>query len=351
MEKNSRGFTLIELMVVIGILGILMSVLVTKLSGGTDAARAVKCLGNMTSLARAVHQYAAATTTSTGGSYPTAGSRETYSGGTGGGSIEIYEHPGWINWFNPSPAYPVEKIDTDSNMSRFRGRKGGSSISGYGDAGSTGSAYEAPGTKYENSKRKYCIEMGGLWDFVNHNASVYVCPCHPISRYFKSQTRGKLEPLWSYAMNAYFGWQESKNDIIGGGNNTGVAYGENDFTGRRAAQILLFAEIQWEDAIEGIEPRFNSGCDTSSDGILQFKDSSAGGYNETIGVNHKSGRDLTAHVVFLDGHAEKISFPMKPGSKQPYISASELQELTKWYCQGTTVQYDATSHKFTKIER
>ena len=66
-----KGFTLVELLVVIGILGILSAVLIGSFAGGTESARAVKCLTNMRNLATACQTYGMSY-----GFYPLAGSIE-----------------------------------------------------------------------------------------------------------------------------------------------------------------------------------------------------------------------------------------------------------------------------------
>ena len=66
-----KAFSLIELLVVIGILAILMGVLVVTTSGGTESARAARCLTNMRSLATACNTAALSRST-----YPLAGSAE-----------------------------------------------------------------------------------------------------------------------------------------------------------------------------------------------------------------------------------------------------------------------------------
>ena len=69
-----KAFTLIELIVVVGILVVLVGTLVAALSGGTDAARAARCLTNLKNLATACNSYAMAHQV-----YPLAGSVETRS--------------------------------------------------------------------------------------------------------------------------------------------------------------------------------------------------------------------------------------------------------------------------------
>ena len=54
-----RGFTLAELLVVIGIIAVLISILLPVLSRARETARRVKCMSNMRQLTAAWHQYAA----------------------------------------------------------------------------------------------------------------------------------------------------------------------------------------------------------------------------------------------------------------------------------------------------
>lgn len=297
-----KAFTLIEMLVVIGIIGILMSVLIVHVMGGTESARAVQCLSNLGNLARAVQQYG-----SGHNHYPLAGSVERmYVNETNLGVVkEVYEEiPGWISW-NSRGAY------TDNGKSPNHASGQSFFTSAYCD---------------KDDEREYCLTNGALWKCMNGSTSCYTCPNHLKNKEVLKLKRG---PCWSYVMNSYFKYDDS----IGSRAKSGWFYGHEFMKVERADRKLLFAELQWENYISGNAPDFGTGAGIKNDCTLQYD------RDELIGFNHKSGRDKVAHVVFADGHTDKILLP-KGG-----LSTGDLKNLTRWLCTGKDFSFDGKRYK------
>ena len=296
-----KAFTLVELLVVIGIIGILAGIMLATFGGSTESAASARCLANMKNLATACQTYGMEH-----GHYPLAGSIEYFtldaSGGRRNADLTYYEIPGWISWYSKG-AYPAKS-----------------------SVGAT-SVGMCSTTEDESD---YAITNGALWKYVSHNRETYVCPSHA--------KKMANPPHWSYLMNAYFGWTATgKTKAQGSGY---INYGRLN----NADRILLFAEVPFT----GLGSSFpdGSGSGEDADSVLQFAHVDGGGKgqsgksgNEFIGFNHRSGKLYASHVVFADGHAEKLVAP-KAG-----LSDEELKELTSWLCQGIDVSFNGKKYQ------
>jgi prepilin-type N-terminal cleavage/methylation domain-containing protein/prepilin-type processing-associated H-X9-DG protein len=296
-----KAFTLVELLVVIGILGILSAVLIGSFSGGTESARNAKCLTNMKNLASACQSYGM-----THAHYPLAGSVERVridSSDPRNVKMQYSELPGWLSW-NSENAYA-----------------GGSTSSHVANPGWFVSTYDQTA-----AVREHCCTNGSLWKYLSGNRGIFQCPAH-VKKF------GKNPPAWSYVMNSYFGWAGA-NASPKDGSYYGIHYGDL----ARADRRLLFAEIPYM----GVETAINTteSAGTECDCVLQYRSKDGG---EMIGFNHSSGkRSKFAHVVFADGHAEKLVWP-KDG-----LNEARVRELTEWLCTATDVTFTGKDYEELK---
>ena len=286
-----RAFTLIELLVVIGIIAILTAVLLGTFGGSVESARAAKCLSNMKSLANAVQGYHLAN-----GKYPPAESDERaepdVSGGRGNVKLSYTEDVGWISWYSKD-LYPSES----SQKSSCR----------------TIGLYSEVVEDYQ-----FALEHGALYRYLGGSSSVYVCPAHE-SKFPNAH--------WSYFMNPNYYDDPPKRTHIS-----------------KPERTLLFAEIPFRGP-GGWFPS-GSGGSTETDAVIQFD-------AENIGFNHKIAKYWVAHVVFADGHVEKLRSASTGkaedagGGKGQGVStgSNNFRKLTEWLCQGVDVVYDNGSYE------
>jgi len=271
-----RGFTLIELIVVIGIIGLLAGVMLTTFGGATESARATKCLANLKSLATAANAYAMKK-----GYYPLAGSIE---------SLKIIsnkkaycETPGWISWLSCDGQFGV-------------------TTAGSHESGSADSSINYP-TSYQSvnicpyfgtgdsKKDDWALQNGSLWASVGRNRSVYTCPTHVKNR--------SSDPLFSYVMNGYFGYDISRGSRpMASVLTVAKAMGSIE----QADRVLMFADINADDS--GSE---GGATDPKNDAVLNYKATVNGksygaeweGEPESIGFPHTGKKTRSSRMSFL----------------------------------------------------
>lgn len=279
-----------ELLVVIGIVALLVAVLVGLFAGSTESARAVKCMGNLRSLA-----VAASVLSKTGqlraGSMPNAKIMTTK-------GFSVRRSMGWLGW-----------DDRGSEGSDSQKASQSMLISAYNQDPET---------------QMYAYTNGTFFSVLQGNIESFLCPTH-----LAVMKKKNMKPAWSYVMNANYGWASAIVKKAPPGCVPGTA----------RERRLLFAELPFLGT-EG-EVDFSEDAGFRNDCTLQFE--GCGTDPEYIGFNHRtSKRTVCAHVVFADSHVEKLIWP------QDGLSESELYELTEWLCTGVSVSFDG--HKYEEVK-
>ena len=311
-----RAFSLVELLVVIGIIAVLTGVLLTTMSGTSESARTAQCMSNLRNLATACQTYGQAT-----GRYPLAGSIERMrldeSQGIAQAKVTYSEVPGWISWYS-NGAY---KDKPTSHMAS--------------------SSWLTSMYLHDDKANYYCLTNGALYRYISGDHGAYVCPTHVT----KQGKKGR--PQWSYLMNAFFGWDETEGGTAKGENFMHIEFGRL----KRADRVLLFSEVPFA-RLPNTGSWFpeGEGSGTECDCVLQYNPSEtlkvgSHGANmaktgsENIGFNHRSGKNIFANVVFADSHVEKLVLP-KGG-----LSDTQIRQLTSWLCTGEDVSYDGRNYR------
>ena len=306
---HKSAFTLLEMLVVIGIIGVLMGVIVSQFGGATESAKAAKCEANMKNLVTAAHTCAME---QKDGYFPAAGSF-------------IYQ---WVDHKK------VEMVD----------HKRVSWIAGAERSNSGKSPFSPVAFNGDDDTVRHALtngNAGAMWKAMNRNREAYQCPVHADA--VRKET-GRM-PGWSYVMNRWFGcedavhnknknwWGQSKDSLStpkGGkpGNST---------VRREASKMLMFAELQGADFGQSGYDSINAKSYLKAsvplaDAVLDHCN------GESIGFNHKtSKRGISGHVAFVDGHVERLFYPRSG-------SGLSLQALTMALCNGHEISYDGRGY-------
>ena len=308
-HSHCAGFTLLELLVVIGIIGILSGVMLTTFSGASESAKAAKCMTNMRNLAVACYNYASA---NEDGVFPAAGSYE-YS------SLQyIHERKGWIGWLNKTGGYGFK-----NTKSRVQ-----SSWVPY--------AVYKQGNKSATDDAWFALTNGTIWAYAGRVSESYVCPAH-----VKACSAQKLVPAWSYVMNSLFSFDEKKGKTNSWrGQYLSSLKSRSGKVALGGDRVLLFAEmpfVQIPKKVGNIQHSVQlQGSSYEFDCTLQYADGKWSN-PESIGFNHVNGKRYSAHVAYADGHVSKLTLP-------PSASANDIKNLTTWLCQGDDVSFNGSAY-------
>ncbi len=303
--RSNKGFTLVELLVVMAIMGVLAAALTTQISKARAMGQAIRCKANLKNLAQAATSYSVDDGENR---LPWAGSHEVaWMDDAGGGAYKMLYHlrPGWVGWLGGGPW-------------KSQGPVPGKDPSFYGDKDQV----------YQS------LTNGTLWSLVGRDLKAYVCETHKMVG-----RRHGMTVMRSYVMNSYFGY----DDRIGtaGASLDREVHLSSLSTRGNVGGLLMFAELPaftpsgqgWGDVGTAKDAK-------AGDGVLQMK---IVGYNERarfteehIGFNHKVGKQYAAHVAFADGHVDVVVAPSSPTLKS-------LQALTFFLCNGADVPADSST--------
>lgn len=270
MNRYPRpGFTLIELMVVITIIGILLALLAPVAGDAKERARSAKCVGNLKQLHTAVLNHF-----SEHGHIPDAYSaeRRLYTVDANGNRQDKgwEQHKrGWVDWYN----YETATAETDT---------------GSGEHGGNHRTY------WYGSMGIRCNEKGALYDHARDDG-IYVCP----SFAKKYRGPGGEKAVRSYVMNRSKGGSIQTGDAYRKILFADGAYWET-YEGNQVCQYGL----RWTDRDQSDGGEGDKYWYTAMDGMLDHRDWNAGRPKERVGSDHHG----KANVVFLDGHVEKVEY-------------------------------------------
>jgi prepilin-type N-terminal cleavage/methylation domain-containing protein/prepilin-type processing-associated H-X9-DG protein len=311
MRKN--GFTLVELLVVISIIGILAAALTSQVTKVRESAQAMKCKANLRNLAQAALTYAGDSHGSGSGrhqpseSMPWAGSYEAAWATIANGRyvMTYHECPGWVGWTGAGRWTSRDMQTSGQQKACF-----------FGDQS----------LELDRDPAYLSITNGVLWTYVGKDLAVYACDVH---RLVAKQAAGKNRVLRSYVMNGYFGFDHRVSPTPRNMPDGRTIRLDSLSARGSAGNLLLFAELP---AFRGSSHARSVATDQySADGVLETV---IRGYattkTEVLGFNHRVAKRYVAHVAFADGHVDVLIEPQG-------ASDNDLKELAKVLCNGDEI--------------
>lgn len=310
MKKEiKQGFTLIEMLIVIGIIAILMGVLLASFSGSVEKARMVKCATNIHNLGAATINYAL----------------------------------GYHDLMPCAQHIPVLSSDVNTHKSGFKMASAWISNLDQGVSYPISSPTPAPTCSFAADReedRLHALTNGAIWHAVGGNRTTYVCPAFAEA----CKLKNVLHPAFSYQLNAYFGYMTKSGYFKAGTPFTHLTLVNRPERTLMYAEIPGYANARGSSSGQGAGSAGGNGVaplppenltggngTPECDGCLRSR--SYGG-DESIGFNHRRGKEIVGHVVFCDGHVEAVAAPKN----------GQYLELTDWLCSGADITMDSSGN-------
>ncbi len=301
-ERN-KGFTLVEMLVVISIIGILSAALITQVTKVRETARGVKCKANLKNLAQAALNYGIDNRR-----LPWAGSHEVVDSNRSGG-MSVHLRRGWVDWTKgESLEHWPKSYNTGPSMSGGAMQTLAAGPAGY-----------------------LAVTNGTLWSYMGRELSTYVCEAQKAAN--KSSTSKDII-YRSYSMSCYFGYNKDEMPIS---RNWRDIWLDNLSDRGSAERLLMFAELASKQP-DKINPK------VAVDGVLE---TFITGYNdarnnktktEILGFCHTVGKQTVAHVAYADGHVDVFHTAKA-------LTASQTKGLTYYLCNGYDLPADKSKWK------
>jgi len=288
-KRNNKGFTLVEMLVVIVIIALLASVLVTSIRSLKEHGNKTKCKANLKSLAQGVINKAAEQNGHT--MYASSFVTRWLSIDTGGVTWHHMGGGSWISWLDGTRFPNPPSWDS-------------------------GPGFTYPSCFAGNKNGRDAIRQGEMWGrgneagYINKSMEIFLCPSH------KNIKMSGNPVCRSYAMNGFFGYSTKNNGRVESpSDGLGLRETHKLQNVDEPMRVMLFAEIDpvkkegrgwstsvlvpWNDCP-------NLGDRTTRENFLADNKNLRENPRETISFHHKSQGKKFGNVAFLDGHVKEL---------------------------------------------